>query len=409
MCPPQATHIQFLTLLFPSALETKLILILLAPLAMVSASLTFGDLIDKNEYEDLADAISAICDSTLTLLYASALLLWGLVVNRTSAWRTDGGTAAFGALAIGFAFVGTAVNFLEVREDSLQWLDGVVWGVLLWQSWLGFWWWVGSGMYAGEVEDRERRDERRRKRDEKRGARRRRRLGANADAMAATPGQSSAQRWVRRVAGSATASINVHVEGGAHPSWGNLTFRRGAQTQDEDGMELRARGPSALPRTATVSSSASDPSTRPHVLARYIPLPAFVTSWLNRLSSAHDQATRTRANASSGFKSWGIMGILGTRHPRSVADDACGPSPAPATEHDGASHLSSPAGSDGGDAWEPEEADEPPRTSTLAWVQSSSGARPPPNQQGQGMGSDAWWWRGRIRRARLRQVDVFPG
>ena len=66
-----------------------------------------------------------ICNSALSLLFTTALFLWGFVVNRKRAWRTDGGTAAFGAGALVLAVSSTAVNFLEVKvcqPTTLVWL-----------------------------------------------------------------------------------------------------------------------------------------------------------------------------------------------------------------------------------------------------------------------------------------------
>lgn len=141
-CTPliaQATHIHFLTLLFPSALEAKLIMALLLPLALVAAGLVFGDLASTDKFVTIADAIQTVCNSTLTLLYTVALLFWGLAVNRKRAWRNDGGTSGFGVLAIFLALLGTGTNYLEVKEENVQWLSHLVWTVLLWQSWLSLW------------------------------------------------------------------------------------------------------------------------------------------------------------------------------------------------------------------------------------------------------------------------------
>lgn len=91
-------------------------------------------------------------DGTLLLIFSVSLVIWGLLVNRKRAWRFDGGTAAFGAGATILAIVSTAINFVEVKEDTINWLQNLLWAIVLWQSWLGFWWWVGSGMGVGEVE-----------------------------------------------------------------------------------------------------------------------------------------------------------------------------------------------------------------------------------------------------------------
>ncbi|EOR00909.1 hypothetical protein E3P77_01708 [Wallemia ichthyophaga] len=148
------THIQFLTLLFPSDLEQLLIFTILGPLAVVGAALTFCDLSSSDSTIKTAESIKNVCNSTLTLLFTAALIIWGGVINRRRAWRTDGGTAAFGVFAIALAVLGTAVNFLIVKEDEVPWLQSVEWAIVMWQSWLGFWWWVGAGMGIGEVEDR---------------------------------------------------------------------------------------------------------------------------------------------------------------------------------------------------------------------------------------------------------------
>ena len=56
-----------------------------------------------------------VCNATLSLLFTLALFIWGLLVNRKQAWRTDGGTAAFGCAALSLAVVSTALNFLYVQ------------------------------------------------------------------------------------------------------------------------------------------------------------------------------------------------------------------------------------------------------------------------------------------------------
>lgn len=186
------THIQFLTLLFPSALEARLILWMLGPLALAASGMEFTALSSDDDVKtsDLGDAIRNICNSTLFLLYTSGLLVWGLLVNRRRAWRTDGGTAAFGGGSVGLAFINTTVSFVEIAFDRLWWLPDILWTLTLWQSWLGFWWWVGSGMGIGEVEDRVERQERRRKRAEKLKRKREREEKARLKAAAKSNGGS---------------------------------------------------------------------------------------------------------------------------------------------------------------------------------------------------------------------------
>ncbi|KAN0066226.1 hypothetical protein ACQY0O_000320 [Thecaphora frezii] len=176
------THIQFLTLLFPSALEARLILWMLGPLAIINSGMEFTALSSEDDLKtsDLGDAIRNICNSTLTLLYTSALLIWGVLVNRRRAWRAGGGTAAFGGGSVGLAIVNTAISFIEIKYDRLWWLPNICWTLTIWQSWLGFWWWVSSGMGIGEVEDRQERLEKKRKRElrRRRKAERQRRKAA---------------------------------------------------------------------------------------------------------------------------------------------------------------------------------------------------------------------------------------
>ncbi|KAF8891854.1 hypothetical protein BD779DRAFT_1610541 [Infundibulicybe gibba] len=156
--PCQITHIQFLTLLYPSRLEGRLIFTLLGPMAIVAAVMQLVPINGGLRH-------SQCCNATLSLLFTASLFIWGLLVNRTEAWRTDGGTAAFGCAALVLALVSTALNFLYVpREEEYVWLPGLMWAVVLWQSFLGWWWWVGAGSGGGredEIEEKRRREAKR--------------------------------------------------------------------------------------------------------------------------------------------------------------------------------------------------------------------------------------------------------
>ncbi len=164
----QITHIQFLTLLFPSGLERRLIYILLGPLAIVASIMHVLRIHDDEKVATVASAVQNICNATLSMLFTAALFLWGCVVNRRAAWRTDGGTAAFGAGALVLAIISTALTFLYIpRRDQYAWMPSLMWSVVLWQSFVGWWWWVGAGMGVGELEELLRREE---KRQEKRRA-----------------------------------------------------------------------------------------------------------------------------------------------------------------------------------------------------------------------------------------------
>ncbi|KAJ7072763.1 hypothetical protein C8F01DRAFT_1105137 [Mycena amicta] len=142
----QITHIQFLTLLYPSRIEGRLIFALLGPLAIVAAIMQLVPIGIGNDSKNITSAVRNVCNATLSLLFTAALFIWGLLVKRKDAWRTDGGTAAFGCGALALALVSTALNFLYVpREEEYMWLPGLMWAVVLWQSFLGWWWWVGAG------------------------------------------------------------------------------------------------------------------------------------------------------------------------------------------------------------------------------------------------------------------------
>lgn len=95
-----------------------------------------------------------VCNAALSLLFTSFLIIWGCVVNRRQAWRTDGGTAAFGAGAIILALLSTSLNFLYIpTQDQYAWMPKLMWAITLWQSFFGWWWWVGAGMGVREVEE----------------------------------------------------------------------------------------------------------------------------------------------------------------------------------------------------------------------------------------------------------------
>ncbi|TIC09549.1 hypothetical protein E3Q15_03325 [Wallemia mellicola] len=215
----QLTHIQFLTLLFPSELEQILIFTLLGPLAVVGAALTFCDLSSSEETIKTAESIKNVCNSTLTLLFTAGLIIWGGIINRRRAWRTDGGTAAFGVSAIALAVIGTSVNFLLIKEDEVPWLQSVEWAIVMWQSWLGFWWWVGAGMGIGEVEDR-----RARKSKKKRRRNKNRTVESEVESMFASNGSLSSARLRRRATTTANVPSRTNTLSDNSPETSSDTF-----------------------------------------------------------------------------------------------------------------------------------------------------------------------------------------
>jgi hypothetical protein len=101
---------------------------------------------DNQQSTYIASAVRNVCNATLSLIFTIFLFVWGLFVKRHQAWRSDGGTVAFGVSALSLALVSTALTFLYVpREEEYFWLPGLVLAVVLWQTFLGWWWWVGSG------------------------------------------------------------------------------------------------------------------------------------------------------------------------------------------------------------------------------------------------------------------------
>ena len=120
---------------------------------------------------DLGDAIRNVFNSTLLLIFTISLAIWGFFVNRRRAWRLDGGTGIFGFGAMFLAVITTSFNFVAVKEDGIEWLQHLLYAAVLWQTWLGWWWWVGSGMGIGEVEDLMERAEKRKRKQAKKASR----------------------------------------------------------------------------------------------------------------------------------------------------------------------------------------------------------------------------------------------
>ncbi|GAA5826878.1 hypothetical protein JCM11251_002140 [Rhodosporidiobolus azoricus] len=332
-----STHIQFLTMLFPSSLEVKLIFGLLGPLAFATAGLYFTDLSPHAAVNDLGDAIRNTCNSSLTLLYTFALFIWGLTLNRSRAWRTDGGTAAFGILALILGVLGTAVNFVEIREERMRWLPGVVTCILLWQSWVGFWWWVGAGMWAGEAEDVERKREKKRRKEEQRKRKREGKVrAANGGGTAeGDGGEASATRSavgsLRRRLTSSRVNIVGPPEGAASGEAIEMRDFAVSPTLAADGEEPTSRNgdslrPPATPQRRTNgggsggSNNGSDTnsstisSSRPSSHHFYSPLTALFRPFFTHLRTAHDAAAVAQAAKPSGLpddvrRGWGIKAL----------------------------------------------------------------------------------------------------
>ncbi|KAL7422379.1 hypothetical protein Q5752_003025 [Cryptotrichosporon argae] len=237
------THIQFLTLLYPSRTEARLILLVLGPLAVAASGITFTSLSPNRTVYDLGDAVRNVFNSTLLLIYGFSLAIWGLAVNRRRAWRTDGGTAVFGGGALTLAAITTAGNFVAIKEDGLDWLQHLLWAAVLWQTWLGWWWWVGAGMGIGEVEDMIQRAERRKRRAARRA--RTTRVPAPTEASTSTARRLRATGLVGAVRASTTAVAGftsglglASIRSGSGAAGGGPRRRRRASAADvEEGLE----------------------------------------------------------------------------------------------------------------------------------------------------------------------------
>ena len=162
--------------MYPSRLEAQLIFILLGPLAVVAALTQFAPLHPHLTFVSTMSSVRNVCNATLTILFSISLAIWGFIVNRKQAWRTDGGTAAFGVGAILLALASTAITISYIpSQDQFEWVPGLTGAIVLWQSFLGWWWWVGAGMGVNEVDEWLKRAEKRRKRRIARQARRKER------------------------------------------------------------------------------------------------------------------------------------------------------------------------------------------------------------------------------------------
>nr|XP_031863953.1 uncharacterized protein CI109_000597 [Kwoniella shandongensis]KAA5531025.1 hypothetical protein CI109_000597 [Kwoniella shandongensis] len=239
------THIQFLTLLYPSRTEARLIIFVLGPLAIASSVLVFSALSPHQTVLDVSDAIRNVFNSTLLLIFTISLVIWGFFVNRRRAWRFDGGTAVFGVGSLFLAAVSTSFNFVAVAEDGIDWLQHLLFAAVLWQVWLGWWWWVGSGMGIGEVEDIMERAERKKRKQAKAASRAR--AAAAAARSPATPGAAPGATASGRLRAGSLAGIADGFTSGVtsilkNSRSGTLTRRQTARSYSNDGHRAEEGG-----------------------------------------------------------------------------------------------------------------------------------------------------------------------
>ncbi|KAF5321259.1 hypothetical protein D9619_001660 [Psilocybe cf. subviscida] len=291
----QITHIQFLTLLYPSKLESRLIFALLGPLAVVAAIMQLLSMSTSETVNRLSLDIRNVCNASLSLLFTLALFIWGVFVNRKQAWRTDGGTAVFGAAALSLAVISTALNVLYVhKEQEFAWLPGLMWAVVLWQSFLGWWWWVGAGSGGGYTEEESMEDKLRRE------AKRERRKKEAKERRQET--KLRAQKVWKGVAGAFVPSSSVSTT----LSHGDLRSRASVMGIPPDSTyaspsstgSTRNRGggnrrrPLSRDSSETLTGSTTQ-NTRDSTLPHFLPL--VVHRWYSSLRHAHNAAARVQA------------------------------------------------------------------------------------------------------------------
>ncbi|TFK49595.1 hypothetical protein OE88DRAFT_1726826 [Heliocybe sulcata] len=145
----QIVHIHFITLLFPTSLAKPVVFVLLIPLAVLHGIVQVLPIWDNATVISMAHYVSNICSATLSLLFTLLLIIWAFFVNRKQAWRTEGGTAAFGVAAMSLSVLTTVLSFVYIPDkDQYEWYPELVHAMMMWQSYLGWWWWVGTGMPA---------------------------------------------------------------------------------------------------------------------------------------------------------------------------------------------------------------------------------------------------------------------
>ncbi|EDR09089.1 uncharacterized protein LACBIDRAFT_296354 [Laccaria bicolor S238N-H82] len=281
----QITHIQFLTLLYPSRLEGRLIFTLLGPLAVVAAIMQLLPISGSTQANSIASAVRNVCNATLSLLFTISLFIWGFLVNRQQAWRTDGGTAAFGCAALSLALVSTALNFLYVhKEDEFVWLPGLMWAVVLWQSFLGWWWWVGAGSGSGLVGEDQLREKLRR--EAKRESRRRKAKDRRASSK-----DTSKNLW------KGVTKAFGHREGSTSAQSRLLTDTRSHSSDPAPlvppNSSVSQSAPSATHSGAAHSTTSDFTLTSLATIPRA--LPAFMRRWYASLRREHVAAARQQA------------------------------------------------------------------------------------------------------------------
>lgn len=222
--------------------------------------------------------------------------------NRSRAWRTDGGTAAFGLAALLLGLIGAVLNFIQVAETRLRWLEGLVNCLLLWQCWLSFWWFAGAGMHNGEAGEISKREQKKmRTREGRRNSRRD--AARNHEGSHRGGGGNSLGGSIRR----RITSLTSRNRGGSSPSPGE------GEPGEED-IELVPLPSSSAPATPTTFPTESQRSTLSATPSNF--LARLFSPFLQRLIRDHERATITLAASNQLIDSRFSLRSIGNRFTR---------------------------------------------------------------------------------------------
>ena len=263
-----------------------------------------------------SDAVRNVCNATLSFLFSASLFVWGFLVNREQAWRTDGGTAAFGAGALALAIMSTVLNVLYIpSQDQYVWLPGLMWAVVLWQSFMGWWWWVGAGLGVGEVEELLKRGEKRKlKKQRRKEQKEKAKLVWKGVTGAFTYGSKHAEKTESEDGDDETVIVE------------DESFEQKVQAHSGTSIAASREARRALSSSTTIAlpSEASSAKSTP---SPYVRASRFLHKWYDVVRLAHlkaarkqaververiqqvyrrEDATRARGDPSGGVGGWGL-------------------------------------------------------------------------------------------------------
>ncbi|KAG8830074.1 hypothetical protein FRC17_005495 [Serendipita sp. 399] len=382
-----ATHIQFLTFLYPSRIEERLILGLLGPLVLMASIASLLPLSEAGSTRAIAESIKNICNSTLAILFSIALCVWGSFINRKEAWRTDGGTAIFGAGAVTLSLFS-----MGIARVPPVWIPPLTWTVVLWQSFLGWWWYVGSA--APELPSRNRK---------------RKRAKASHKSHRGRVEEDEQARLMR-----------VRTKLGLKDSRVRRRTRNEETTEDEQGSGTRRaeeQRESSVERET--SPSAKETTQISPMLAR---LPAPLYRWLLVLRQEHLNAREQQAAANEqrqfamygNDRARGVMGNgwgLGSFALRAAADQRAMEG-GEADERDRNTRAGGRLSDEGDASLEMQgmgERDDQPRRNIWGDEEPRRATEPerPPIDRELGTPKSSWSWMGPFRRWRLRDMTSY--